>query len=147
MWKYGLFLVATLSLGFAPAPFPKPDPTKADLKKLQGTWMKVRAIPPGNGEGVSTLVFTEKHMRYHTPINGMVMEYSLTLDARKKPKVFDFTTLTEGFKGAMYRGTYQLDGDTLTICYRMSHQESDRPNRIDAVGDDVIISVYKRQKR
>lgn len=39
-----LIVIAALSLGFAPVPFPKPpkqDPSKADLVAMQGNWVEL----------------------------------------------------------------------------------------------------------
>ena len=136
-----------MSLAFAPAPFPKPNPTKQDLKKLQGTWIKVRSVPPGNGEGEGVLVITDQRMSYS--LAGTAMgEYTLTVDAKKKPKLFDFTGTDGIVAGNHYRGIYQLDGDILTFCYVMTTLERERPADFNAAGNGtVILSVYKRQRR
>jgi uncharacterized protein (TIGR03067 family) len=146
MCKYAILLAAALSLAYAPAPFPKPDPTKEEMKKLQGTWLKVRSVPAGLGENQGMLVFTAERMRYS--VSGeMTGEYALTLNAKKKPKVFDFKGVGGLVVGGVYRGIYRLDGDTLTICYVTSRNESDRPTDFDTNKGGVILSVYKRQKR
>jgi uncharacterized protein (TIGR03067 family) len=148
MCKYAILLAAAVSLAFAPAPFPKPpkpDPTKEDTKKLQGTWLKVRAFPPNNGEGEGILVITGQNMRYSLQGNP-VGKYTLTIDAQKKPKVFDFKGTASGIEGLSYRGIYQLEKDTLTICYVMDGNERARPTDFDTSKGGVIVSVYKRQK-
>jgi uncharacterized protein (TIGR03067 family) len=148
MCKYALLFAAALSLGFAPAPFPKPpkpDATKDDLKKLQGTWLKVIAVPPGNGEGQGRLVFSGERMRYSL-VGAAVGEYTLTIDARKKQKVFDFKGIGGGVEGLTYRGIYRLERDTLTICYVRTNNERERPSDFNTTRDDVILSVYTRQK-
>jgi uncharacterized protein (TIGR03067 family) len=148
MCKYAILLAAALSLGFAPVPFPKPpkpDANGADTKTLQGNWLKVHSIPPGNGEGEGALVFTGQHMRYS--LNGnMVGEYEFTVDARKKPKVFDFKGTGGAVVGVSYRGIYRLEKDTLTISYVMTSNERERPGDFDGTKDGVIVSVYSRQK-
>jgi uncharacterized protein (TIGR03067 family) len=148
MCKYAILLAAAVSLAFAPAPFPKPpkpESTKDDAKKLQGTWLKVQSVPPGNGEGSGTLLFTGECMRYS--LNGnLAGEYSLRIDAKKKPKVFDFKGTGGLTEGLNYRGIYRLERDTLTICYVRSENDRDRPADFDTGKEDVIQSVYKRQK-
>ncbi len=145
MCKYAILLAAALSLGFAPVPFRKPDPTKEDTKKLQGNWLKVRSIPPGNGEGDGTLVVVGQHMRYSLSGN-VVGEYAFTIDARKKPRVFDFKGTGGVVVGPSYRGIYRLEKDTLTISYVMTSNERERPGDFDGNKDGVIVSVYRRQK-
>jgi uncharacterized protein (TIGR03067 family) len=148
MCKYAMLLAAVMSLGFAPAPFPKPpkpDATKDDTKKLQGTWLKVHAVPPNNGEGEGTLVFSGQSMRY-TLSGSVIGDYALRIDAQKKPKVFDFKGTGGQVEGLVYRGIYRLERHTLTICYVRSENERDRPSDFDAAKDGVIMSVYQRQK-
>jgi uncharacterized protein (TIGR03067 family) len=144
MWKYAILLAATLSLSFAPAPFPKPDPTKEDTKKLQGTWIKVRSFPPGNGEGEGRLEINGGRMRYSLQ-GTLAGEYSLSIDARKKPKLFTFKGTGGLADGFGYRGIYRLEGDQLTICYVMG-DGLQRPTDFDTSKDGVILSAYKRQK-
>ena len=147
--------LAALSLAFAPAPFPRPDPSKEDLKKLQGTWLKVYSVPAGNGENEGLLVIAKQRMSYTLP--GMPTgEYEFQVNAKKKPKLFDFKGTGGLVQGNEYRGIYELDGDTLKFCYVMTAIESERPGSFKAAGDGVvnpaadspvILSVYKRQKR
>jgi hypothetical protein len=41
-------LIVLVLLGFAPAPFPKPDPSKEDLRKMQGKWFWIYTVKDGN---------------------------------------------------------------------------------------------------
>ncbi len=148
MSKYAILLAAALSLGFAPVPFPKPpkpDANGAETKKLQGTWMKVRSLPAGNGEGQSVLVISGKQMHYS--LNGdMVGEYAFTLDAHKKPKVLDFKGTGGAINGLEYRGIYRLEKDTLTISYVRGSNVRERPGDFEGTKEGAIVSVYQRQK-
>ena len=49
MRKVAPFLLAggVLSLAFAPAPLPKPDPSKEDLERMQGAWLRISATQGG----------------------------------------------------------------------------------------------------
>jgi uncharacterized protein (TIGR03067 family) len=150
MSKY-LFLLTTicLSLAFAPAPFPKPDPSKDDPKKIQGQWMRIRYTQGAyteEGPTGSVITVTGQRLKYEQS-NTQIGDYTFALDTKKKPKVLDFTCIAGVAKGLVYRGLYRLEGDTLTLCYRQSAAESDRPTAFDASKEGVVISVYKRQKR
>jgi uncharacterized protein (TIGR03067 family) len=145
-----LFLVAGCSLGFAPAPLPKPDSSKEDLRKMQGEWVRVRCVSGGNTlviDGQVTAVFKGNRMRIS--LDGRVQaEWVITLDAAKKLKVLDQTAhsgLVE--KGLTYRGVYRLEGNTLSICSRQGTDVSNRPTNLTGGGKNDLLRVYKRRKR
>jgi uncharacterized protein (TIGR03067 family) len=146
MSRYAPFLAALLSLGFAPAPFPKPDTTRTDLRKLQGEWTRA-SYTAGGRENVSargaTIVFAGALLTYSQEGN-ILGKYTVSLDAKKKPGVFDFKEIESNTN---YRGIYKLEGDTLTLCYRSGSAENDRPTDFDPGRPLVIVSVYKRSKR
>jgi uncharacterized protein (TIGR03067 family) len=145
MCKYAILLAAAVSLAFAPAPFPKPPKPEADVKNLQGTWLKVDAFPPNNGEGEGILVISGESMRYILGASP-AGEYVLKIDPRKKPKVFDFKGAGGVIDGMVYRGIYRLEKNTLTICYVRNADERDRPTSFDTRKEGIIRSVYQRQK-
>src|SRR5262245_47137700 len=87
-------LLAVLSLAFAPVPpyRPKPDSGKEDLKKLQGTWERVRVTIGGRVYSEvgneTTIVIADDRMNYSVagkPTN----EWVFTLDGKPKPPLFD----------------------------------------------------------
>src|ERR1700733_13562766 len=85
-------LIAVLSLSFAPAPFPKPakpESSKEDLKKMQGTWTRVSVTIQGQKveerPGTIAIVITGTHLQFPDPLDG----WTITVDAKKRPKVFD----------------------------------------------------------
>jgi hypothetical protein len=43
-------LIAVLLIGFAPAPFPKPNRSQEDLKKMQGSWELLYTVMNGKRE-------------------------------------------------------------------------------------------------
>src|ERR1700677_4805777 len=93
MRKFALLLVGTsLSLGFAHAPFPRPDRTQSALKMLQGEWVRVQN-PAGGGPFPPTadfrVVIADDRMKYSQDGTTFLYEYAITVDARKKPAVLD----------------------------------------------------------
>jgi uncharacterized protein (TIGR03067 family) len=124
MRKLLSIVLAVLLLGFAPAPFPKPetrDPGRADLKKMQGDWIAVRDTTwfACNGGGITS----GEAARGRVTIAGNCLIYSqagkvasrwvIRLDATRSPRAIDSRqTDGRGFR----LGVYKFEGDTLTIC-------------------------------
>jgi uncharacterized protein (TIGR03067 family) len=146
-----LLLAAVVSLGFAPAPLPnppRPEPSKEDLKKMQGAWVRVvLSNQAGAGGAVARdttarVVIANNRMSYS--VSGKVMsEWFITLDAKKAPKVFDNEAV--GREGP-YRGIYRLEGDTLTICSRPGSTEKDRPTNLAGPRPGVVLEVLVRER-
>jgi uncharacterized protein (TIGR03067 family) len=146
MRRRSFLLAASLSLAFAPAPLPKPDTGKDDLRKMQGEWVRVRYTLAGRAVGVdnSTITIANNHLRYGSTPG--VDEWILTLEYRKKPQVFDIRSLARGSR-KVFRGIYRLEGDTLTVLSRDSPAEGGRPTDFDASRPGVYAEVFHRKKR
>jgi uncharacterized protein (TIGR03067 family) len=139
-----LFILAVLSLAFAPAPLPKPNSTKADLQSMQGEWVRTLYTTGGKPAttAVSNVVIFNNHLRYgSTPGSD---EWIITLDARKKPKVFDIRSTRDK---SVYLGVYRLEKDTLKVWSCAGADESKRPLHCDASRPGVCFEVFQRRKR
>jgi uncharacterized protein (TIGR03067 family) len=113
-----LLLGAIFSLAFAPAPLPKPDRGKDDLKRMQGTWelvsFKVRDQPQTTG--VHRAVIAGERMTYYDKSGKLWSEWWLSLDVTKAPRRFVWKK--GGSTGPVkFRGAYVLGKDELTIYY------------------------------
>ena len=89
-----LGLLAVLSLGFAPAPFPKPAkpvPVDTDLMALQGEWLE---------EGGSQVVYLFAGTKVTVTQNGRHCSgWIMALDPKRIPKAMDLAgdgTTTRG---------------------------------------------------
>jgi uncharacterized protein (TIGR03067 family) len=131
----------------AAEPDPEPVfPAKADLKKMQGTWVAVRHIVNGvdvtKTEALADLVFVIK--KDQVVISGQNSKREggrIELDARKKPPTFDLFLKKEAV--ATVRGIYGLGKDELTIAFTENRTKA-RPTKFD--GKDGAMLVLKRQK-
>jgi uncharacterized protein (TIGR03067 family) len=104
-----------LLLGFAPAPFPKPDTGKEDLHRMQGGWVMAWS----QKDGVKTLAEQEAVWliagnQLTTSLAGKkVGAFSIALDGRKKPSTID--VLSPDGSGSPVPGRYSLEGDLLKV--------------------------------
>jgi uncharacterized protein (TIGR03067 family) len=148
VYKLLLLTAATLSLAWAPAPFPRPDRGKRGLEKLHGTWRRVHCSLHGKPVqmGEMTVEIVGDRMTILLP-NKPKSEWTITLDATKKLKVFDFTGRPGPARGHCFLGVFRLDGDTLTVCSSTKGAAGVRPTSLDGSGHGVLLQAFTRLKR
>jgi uncharacterized protein (TIGR03067 family) len=119
--RFQMFLavVAFLLLGFAPAPFSKPERTEQDLKKLQGEWSYPTTIyfTDWNGDfSIKPGPAVRVTIRGNRMIDHGSGAFSgvIRLDASRSPRVLDL--IPEKAEYARY-GIYKMEGDRLTLCF------------------------------
>jgi uncharacterized protein (TIGR03067 family) len=141
-------LLVLLSLAFAPAPLPKPDRRAgcADLKAMQGTWYRTSVIANGieheRTPGGTKIVITDTHLQFPSPLDA----WTITLDAKKSPKHFDYVGNSHYTNDTIFRGIYRLEGDTLILCCNKGPRVEDRPTKFESSKDSVWIQVFKRKQ-
>jgi uncharacterized protein (TIGR03067 family) len=127
---------------------------KADLKKevskFQGTWTFESSEAGGkklSADELKGLVLTFEGDK-HTVKKGdeVIQVGTQKLDPSKSPKTID-VTFTEGLnKGKVMLGIYELDGDSLKVCFDM--QGKKRPTEFkSALGSQSFVNVHKRAKK
>jgi uncharacterized protein (TIGR03067 family) len=121
-----------------------------ELKKFQGTWTFESVEGGGEkqpADGFKDMVITFEGAR-HTVKKGdeVVQAGTQTIDPSKSPKAVD-VTLTEGpNKGAVMLGIYEIDGDTLKVCFDPAGKK--RPTEFkSAAGSQTFVVVHKRVKK
>jgi uncharacterized protein (TIGR03067 family) len=132
-------VVAGLSLGFAPAPLPKAD----DSKALQGTWVITKA-QYGASDDRSTVGL-------HAVIKGNnitflrkgkpTASWDMTLDPKKKPKALDLKRGPRAFACI-----YEVRGNTLTFSYYLSGKPGERPTRFGMTESRAHTITLRRDK-
>jgi uncharacterized protein (TIGR03067 family) len=137
--------VATLSLGFAPAPFLKsqrPTTAEAEWKALKGEWLLVSV----NSNGVEEKRGREAHTRVYTPGQLKIFSdgrlnitWKVMLDLTKKPTQFVYRSVGGGYE---IKALYKVEGNTLTQCHASNGlaPASFRP------GKGVHVLVFRRTK-
>ena len=127
---------------------------KADLekevRKFQGTWTFESSETGGTklpiGELRGLILTFEGHK--HTVKKGdeVIQAGTQKLDPSKSPKAID-VTMTAGLnKGTVMLGIYEIDGDTLKVCF--DPQGKKRPTEFkSAPGSENFVNVHKRVKK
>ena len=121
---------------------------KSDLDKMKGTWKATSGEAGGQPlpkEALDPIVFTVKGDKYTFKSAEEDEEGTLKLDSAKKPAQMD-VSITEGKdKGKKQYGIYEIDGDTLKLCF--APPEAERPKDFTTKeGSDSVVMVFKRQK-
>jgi len=125
------------------------DPAKKEMSRLEGTWQMVSGerggmklddamIKSGKRvvkDGETTVTFGEL----------LWMKAKFTVDPAKQPKTIDYTLTSGPDKGKQQLGIYQLDSDTLKLCYAAAGAERPR-SFATAAGDGHTSSVWKKAK-
>jgi uncharacterized protein (TIGR03067 family) len=125
------------------------DSAKDDLATLQGQWVVVslehRGHPaePADFEGQSSVY--EKN-RWTWKVGDKVMRRGIiTLDSTRTPKAINTWDSDGPHEDETVPGIYQLDGDTLKLCFAMPGEK--RPTEFTTKsGTGAFLVVYKRKK-
>jgi uncharacterized protein (TIGR03067 family) len=137
---------AVLSLAFAPAPFPRPGLSKADLEKMQGEWICISFLTEGRRHDLLAHPLTAKVQGDRMTFGSPDDTWRLTRDGGGIARHIDFHRVKPLGGIDLIRGVYRLDNDTLTICWCLRKEEKDRPTGFDPAQPNVWVHVYKRKK-
>ncbi len=124
---------------------PAQDDVKKELDRLKGKWTVVSVERDGKAlanfkDGVRTMD-GEKYTL--APKTGAALMGTFKIDPGKKPKVMDMMPADGQYKGKTLLGIYELDGDTLKICF--GEPGKDRPSEFTSTAGTVL-AIHKRQK-
>ena len=117
------------------------DVAKKEVAKLQGTW-KLVGVELG-GITLPEEAFKGRQIRIEGEKISGVVKALLTyrVDATAKPKAIDLLS-DKGKTPA--KGIYELQGDTLTVCYP-PQTSLDRPKSFDTAGTRYFCYTLKRE--
>jgi RNA polymerase sigma factor (sigma-70 family) len=138
-----------------PILFAQQDPAKpkTDHDKLQGTWRILDLVTDGkpnikeNPDDEADAIFADDKMTLVAqPGAKKFREFTIKLNSAKKPKAIDLT-LTQGIgKGKVALGIYELDGDTLKLCFPQDENVA-RPTKFASTdGSRHVLFTMRRQK-
>jgi uncharacterized protein (TIGR03067 family) len=141
-----LVLLALFSGFLVAADSPTKDAAKAELDKIQGTWVATAGEENGEKfpeEVVKKMKMTLKGDEWTFQRGDETLNGTMKLDPSKKIKTFD--AKVEG-QGDAVLGIYELEGDNWKICW--SAPGGDRPTEFTAKADSgrTWISLKKEKK-
>ena len=120
----------------------------ADVKDgdaIQGTWLASEAELAGKklpDEVRKSIKLVLKDENYAVGVD----KGTVKLDPTAKPKSMDITGKDGPNKGKTYLAIYELDGDTLRICYDLSGKGHPAEFKTKAE-TQLFLVTYKREKR
>jgi uncharacterized protein (TIGR03067 family) len=144
-------LTVGLFVGTLHAADDKKDDQKAkDKEAIVGEW-KLESLDPGVGQPIrfDTLVNERQTFRKNGKVtrtrpDGTEQEDAFELDPDAKVKTIDITA-----GDVIIPGLYELDGDTLRLCFPSLPSKGGkltRPKAFKADGEGVVILTWKRVK-
>jgi uncharacterized protein (TIGR03067 family) len=124
------------------------DAVADEWKGLVGTWKVESATLNGadSSELFKTLVLTMELGKYKVDFGGMIDAGTVKLDLDKKPKQMTIEGTEGTNKGRTHHAIYELDKDTLKICYALDGGPA--PKGFESKADSMTLLVtYKRDKK
>ena len=121
-----------------------------ELKKFEGTWTFESAevggkkLPAEQFEGVTITFEGEKST---VKKDGEVLESATQkLDPSKSPKTIDATVASGEHKGEVVLCIYEIDGDTLKVCFDPEGKKRPTEFKTDSESSTRTLVVHKRVK-
>ena len=147
MARFAGILVALFVVGIAPS-FARADDSADEWKALVGTWKVESATLNGaeSTETFKTLVLTMEEGKYKVAFGGTSDIGTVKLDLAKKPKEMTVTGTEGTNKDRTHHAIYELDKDTLKICYSLSGGAAPAAFESKA-GTMTLLVTYKRSTK
>ena len=119
-----------------------------DEETIQGTWLPATAEIAGKpfpDDLRKTIKLVIKDDKYTVTVGKMMDQGSAKLKPSAKPKEMDIAGTEGPNKGKTFLAIYELDGDTLKICYDLGGKN--RPTEFKTKeGTQLFLVTYKREK-
>jgi uncharacterized protein (TIGR03067 family) len=145
---YRVAVILALTLVVVAVPSVRGDATADDWKRLAGTWKIDSATLNGEDAtaGLKTGVLTIEEGKYKIDFGGMPDAGTVMLDPAKKPKAMTITGTDGPNKGKTIPAIYDIDGDTLKVCYTLDGKEPPKEFKSTAETKTLLVT-YKREKK
>lgn len=128
------------------------DAFTKELKALSGTWRPISAENneyKASEEDLKGALWIRDADGKWTMRRGdkTVVEWAVKkINATKNPKTIDIEVAAGEYKGVVYLGIYELDGDTLRICFALPDRAV-RPTEFSASKGSIrALSEFNREK-
>jgi uncharacterized protein (TIGR03067 family) len=120
-----------------------------DSEIVDGTWLGSKAELDGKPfpeELTKTIRITVEKGKYKVAVSGTYDEGTFKLDPSTKPKSLDLVATDGPNKGKQLLAVYELDGDTLKVCYDLTGKNRPKEFRTTE-GSQLYLVIYKREKQ
>lgn len=129
---------------------PADEASRKDLECMQGDWAMESFVRDGDklsDDDAQSLFRNVKGNDYTVFLfDKPIGKGTFQIDATKKPKTIDSFPAGAPDKSKPIRGIYELDGDTLRVCYGAPGK--DRPTEFASKpGSGHTLQVLKREKK
>jgi uncharacterized protein (TIGR03067 family) len=119
-----------------------------DEEAIQGTWLPSTAELGGKpfpDELRKSIKLVIKDDKYTVTVGKAMDQGTAKLKPSAKPKEMDITGTEGPNKGKTFLAIYELEGDTLKICYDLGGKN--RPTEFKTKeGTQQFLAIYKREK-
>jgi uncharacterized protein (TIGR03067 family) len=144
-------LLFLLTAGLLLAADAAPDEAaRKDLERMQGDWaadsyvQDGMKVPPDDAQALFRTVKGNAYTVFR--FNKAIGKGTFTLDATKRPRALDARPTAGKGAASPLLGIYELDGDTLKLCFAPPGKE--RPAAFTSPpGSGHVLSVWKREKK
>ncbi len=151
MRPLGILFVSVILLRAQESPPPTPGKDKEqanekELGRLRGAWELVSEVISGQTQTArGSLLVHQKNAGVLAMGHG-VIDATIAINAKANPKSWDFR-FTDGKNDQVLKCIYQLDGETLQLCWREGGKvrPSAFPGKKGSEGD-CLLFVFKRKK-
>jgi uncharacterized protein (TIGR03067 family) len=141
-----LLVAFGLTLSFASSS--RSDDAKDEARTMEGAWLPTTAELAGQkypDEILKTMKLVLKDDKYTVTVGKGVDKGTCKLNPSAKPKELDIMSTDGANKGKTFLTIYELDGDTLKVCYDLSCKS--RPTEFKTKeGTQLFLVTYKREK-
>jgi uncharacterized protein (TIGR03067 family) len=149
MKRSGLLLLAA---GLCLAADDAKDAAKAEMKKLEGTWVATsieydgEQVLGGEVKDVKLVISGDEiSVKGAIPDADKYAKLTYKVDPSTTPKIIDVTFTVGADKGTVMEGIYKLEGDELRLCVQVFGKE--RPGEFATQGgSNRALGVLKREK-
>jgi uncharacterized protein (TIGR03067 family) len=126
------------------------DAATKDYARLEGVWrfahVEVNGVKQPDVPFETNKLIVLKGGRYVIVQGPTITWGAIKVDPTKTPKHYDVTVTSGPRKGLTAAGLYELDGDTLTLCFPLRGKE--RPTAVvSKPGGGCLVHVVRREKQ
>ena len=121
---------------------------KKDLTAMAGKWQPTSLEMGGDkksADELKNMSLTIEGDKYTVAVDDKIDKGTVKLDKKDKLKTMDITGTDGPNKGKTYPCIYELEGDSLKVCYALE-EGSQRPTEFKA-GKGLLLITYKRVKK